>query len=51
MMEIVEGVKEGDQVVVTGQQNLFEKAKVQIQSATKSQESGVVSQESKQGNK
>lgn len=51
MMEIVEGVKEGDQIVVTGQQNLFEKAKVQIQSATKSQESGVVSQESKQGNK
>lgn len=51
MMEIVEGVKEGDQVVVTGQQNLFDKAKVQIQSATKSQESGVVSQESKQGNK
>ena len=40
-------VKEGDQIVVTGQQNLFEKAKVQIQSATKSQESGVESQESK----
>jgi len=65
MMEIVEGVKEGDQVVVTGQQNLFEKAKVQIQSpaatdksAVSSQQptvdnskSGVVSQESKQGNK
>lgn len=41
MMEIVEGVKEGDQVVVTGQHNLFEKAKVQVQSGVGSQGSGV----------
>ncbi|MBA4348604.1 MAG: hypothetical protein C0415_01250 [Thermodesulfovibrio sp.] len=65
MMEIVEGVKEGEQVVVAGQQNLFEKAKVQIQSPLKSPESsgdsrqstvndsksGVLSPESKEGNK
>lgn len=41
MMEIVQGVKEGEQVVVTGQQNLFEKAKVQIQSGVGSRESEV----------
>ncbi|MDH5201788.1 MAG: efflux RND transporter periplasmic adaptor subunit [Nitrospirota bacterium] len=45
MMEIVEGVKEGDQVVVTGQQNLFENAKVQIQSPAASDKSAVGSRE------
>jgi RND family efflux transporter MFP subunit len=58
MMEIVEGVKEGEQVVVAGQQNLFENAKVQIQSpikspdpAAESDKSIVNNQQSTAGNK
>mgnify|MGYP001086302794 CR=1 FL=1 len=44
MMEIVEGLKEGESVVTVGQQNLFEGAKVTI---FKSQESEIGSQKSK----
>ena len=39
--EIIEGLKEGEQVVVVGQQNLFEGAKVKIQSTVLSQQSAV----------
>src|SRR3989338_3811183 len=39
--EIIEGLKEGEQVVVVRQQNLFEGAKVKIQSTVLSQQSAV----------
>jgi RND family efflux transporter MFP subunit len=46
MMEIIEGVKEGEKVVAFGQQNLSEGAKVSIQrAASTSSESGVRSSE------
>jgi RND family efflux transporter MFP subunit len=41
MMEIVEGLKEGESVVTVGQQNLFEGAKVAIQSPVSSPQSAV----------
>jgi len=46
LMEIVEGVKEGEKVVAVGQQNLSEGAKVSVQQATPaSSESGARSSE------
>ena len=45
-MEIIDGVKEGEKIVATGQQNLSEGAKVNIQQAAPaSSESGVRSSE------
>lgn len=46
MMEIIDGVKEGEKIVAIGQQNLSEGAKVSVQQATPaSSESGVRSSE------
>ena len=46
LMEIIDGVKEGEKIVAIGQQNLSEGAKVSVQQAAPaSSESGVRSSE------